>query len=68
MELLLAGLLAIVSVVLILTMLQLRATDRRHRTLLDHIPQTTITVFDHDLRVRFAGGALLSAVSGSLSP
>jgi diguanylate cyclase (GGDEF)-like protein/PAS domain S-box-containing protein len=57
MELVLAGLLAVVSVVLIWTMLQLRATDRRHRTLLDHIPQTTITVFDHDLRVRFAGGA-----------
>ena len=57
MELLLAGLLALVSLVLILTMAQLRATDRRHRTLLDHIPQTTITVFDHDLRVRFAGGA-----------
>ena len=53
----LAGLLAVVSVVLIWTMRQLRAVDRRHRILLDHIPQTTITVFDHDLRVRFAGGA-----------
>ncbi|MDX6581983.1 MAG: hypothetical protein QOI10_1167 [Solirubrobacterales bacterium] len=53
----LAGLLAIVSTVLIVTVLKLRAVDRRHRTLLDHIPQTTITVFDHELRVRFAGGA-----------
>ena len=57
MELVLAGLLALVSVVLIVTMLQLRGMDRRHRTLLNNIPQTTITVFDHDLRVRFAGGA-----------
>ncbi len=57
MLLVLAGLLAVVSVVLIWTMLQLRAVDRRHRALLDNIPQTTITVFDHDLRVRFAGGA-----------
>ena len=39
-----------------------RAVGRRHRVLLEHLPQTSVMLFDHDLRFRLVvGGALLRA-------
>jgi diguanylate cyclase (GGDEF)-like protein/PAS domain S-box-containing protein len=57
MDLALAGGLVVATLLLITTLLRLRAAERRHRTLLEHLPQTAVMVFDHDLRVRFAGGS-----------
>lgn len=45
---------------LLAALLWVRSTKRKHRALLDQLPQTALAVFDHDMRVRLAaGGALL---------
>jgi hypothetical protein len=36
---------------------RLRKTVSRQRQLLDRLPQTAVTAFDHDLRVTYTGGA-----------
>lgn len=66
-ELALAGGLAIVSLLLIAALLRLRSERRRHRRLLDSLPQTAIAVFDEDLRVRYAAGPALD-LGGRAAP
>jgi diguanylate cyclase (GGDEF)-like protein/PAS domain S-box-containing protein len=51
---------------LIGALLRLRASERRHRRTFDHLPQTVVVVFDHDLLVRFAAGPALDP--SGLSP
>ncbi len=58
-QLALAGGLAAACVVLIATLLLWRSERRRHRRLLDSLPQTAIAVFDQKLRVRYAAGPAL---------
>jgi len=52
-----AGGLALACVLLIVALLRLRAVARRQRTLLANLPQTTVTVFDEELRIRYAAGS-----------
>ena len=59
MERALAAALLIAVLLLVAALLRLRGAERRHRRLLGSLPQTAVTVFDHDLRVRFAGGSAL---------
>ena len=49
--------LAVAVLLLIAAMLRLRAVTRRHRALISNLPQSALTIFDHDLRVRYAGGS-----------
>ncbi len=51
--------LAAATAALLWSLARTRATDRRHRLLLEHLPQTSITLYDRDLRLQLvAGGAL----------
>src|SRR5918998_3003221 len=61
----LAAGLAITVVLLGITVLRLRAERRRHRLLLDHLPQTAVAVFDDELKVRFAAGPALRSLGSS---
>ena len=55
-----ATLIAIAALVaLVIAGLRSRAADRRYRVLLEHLPQTSVVLFDHDLRFRFAVGGPL---------
>ena len=58
-DLALAGGLVTACLLLIAALRRLRSTERRHRSLFDHLPQTAVAVFDHDLRVRYAAGPAL---------
>ena len=49
----------VACLLLIGTLLMLRSSRRRHRRLLDAIPQTAVAVYDRDLRVRYAAGPAL---------
>ena len=51
--------LGIACLLLIATLLALRASRRGQRRLLDAMPQTAIAVYDHKLRVRHAAGTAL---------
>ena len=66
-QLALAGGLAAACVVLIATLLLWRSERRRHRRLLDSLPQTAIAVFDRELRVRYAAGPALD-LGGRAAP
>lgn len=57
LDLALAGGLALACLSLIAVLWRLRSAERRHRALLDSLPQTAVAAFDHDLRVRFAAGS-----------
>jgi diguanylate cyclase (GGDEF)-like protein len=63
LDLALAGGLAAACLLLIVALLRLRSAHRRQRLLLDHLPQTALIVFDHDLRVVFAGGPALPGIT-----
>ena len=41
---------------------RLRVERRRHRQLFEHLPQTAVTVFDEELKIRFAAGPALRAM------
>jgi diguanylate cyclase (GGDEF)-like protein/PAS domain S-box-containing protein len=44
---------AAVSIVLLsVVLVRARAAERRYRSLLEHLPQTSVTLFDHSLRLR----------------
>ncbi len=64
-ELLLTVGLTLACLSLLAIALQLRAERRRHRQLFEHLPQTAVTVFDHELKIRFAAGPALRAMGGS---
>ena len=66
-QLALAGGLAVACVALIATLLLWRSERRRHRHLLDSLPQTAIAVFDQKLRVRYAAGPALD-LGGRAAP
>jgi diguanylate cyclase (GGDEF)-like protein/PAS domain S-box-containing protein len=53
-----AGALAVV-VVLAIAGIRARAADKRYRVLLDHLPQTSIALFDRDLRLQLVVGDAL---------
>ncbi len=43
----------------------LRESERRYRILIDHFPNVSISLYDHDLRILVAGGAAMSLVDFS---
>ena len=51
--------LGVACLLLIAALLALRSSRRRHRRLLDAMPQTAVAVFDQKLRVRYAAGPAL---------
>lgn len=65
LESVLAAALALACLLLLVTGLRLRSARRGHRQLLEHLPQTAVVVFDHDLRIRFAAGPVLRSFVGS---
>ncbi|MFL5871204.1 MAG: diguanylate cyclase [Solirubrobacterales bacterium] len=58
----LCGGIALAWVVALLAVLWARREKRRHRRLFEHLPQTGVTVYDRDLRIRFAAGSALRHV------
>ncbi len=50
---------AAIVAALIWGFLRTRATDRRYRLLLEHLPQTSVVLYDRDLRIRLVVGSAL---------
>ena len=65
LEVALAAGLGIACLLLLITVLRLRSERRRHRQLIDHLPQTAVAVFDDELKVRFAAGPALRSLGSS---
>ena len=65
LEAALAAGLAFACLLLLITVLRLRSERRRHRQILDHLPQTAVAVFDDELKVRFAAGPALRSLGSS---
>jgi diguanylate cyclase (GGDEF)-like protein/PAS domain S-box-containing protein len=61
-ELILGVCLAVACALLAGLALRLRAERRQHRQLFEHLPQTAVTVFDDELKIRFAAGPALKTM------
>jgi diguanylate cyclase (GGDEF)-like protein/PAS domain S-box-containing protein len=59
--------LGVACLIAFLAVRRARASERRQRLLFDHLPQTAVAVFDHDLRVRFAAGPAISQAGATAS-
>ncbi len=60
MDLALAGGLVAVCLLAVIALGRERASVAHHRRIVDHLPQMAVLVFDHDLRIQFAGGPALA--------
>ena len=58
-ELAFASVAVLATIVAGVALWRLRAAGLRYRVLLDHLPQTAVASFDHELRVTLAAGSAL---------
>jgi diguanylate cyclase (GGDEF)-like protein/PAS domain S-box-containing protein len=63
-DLAVAGGVAIAVSLLIVVLWRTRSSARRSRALIDQLPQSVLTVYDHDLKVRFVGGGASADLAG----
>ena len=59
LELALVGGVVVSCLLAVYALSHARSKERNHRLIFAHLPQMAVTVFDHDLRVRFAAGRAL---------